>query len=104
MTYRNLYSLDPWPDACPDISELSDDELLSFLENAEDGPGLTEWEQSFCRSIGNQLWKGWTLSEKQLDVFERGLLKKLWNADPELWRDSYCPQFPEWKERKNGKA
>lgn len=104
MTYKTLYALDPWPDKCPELDDLTTTELLTFLENAEDGHGITDWEQAFCRSIRNQLWKGWTLSEKQRDVFEKGLLKKLWNADPELWRDSYCLMFPEIEGANNGKT
>lgn len=91
MTYKSIYSSDPWPDECPKIWELSADDLLIFLEDADVAP-LSEWEWSFCKSIERQLRKGWRLSPKQMAIFDKGLLKTLWENDPALWDDLVEPE------------
>jgi hypothetical protein len=82
-------SPDPWDKKPPDLHELSDDELLEFLGvAARNGGCFNDFELSFCASISRQILRGYPLSEKQIAVLDkRGLLKKLWDNDPILWRE-----------------
>ena len=78
---------DPFDAECPDPGEISDIELIDLLEVASKCPKIfTDWEVDFCDSIADQLDRGKVLSEAQLEVLRRGLLKRLWDNDPELWR------------------
>ena len=88
MSYTSISAADPWPDACPPVEDLSERELLAFLEDAPFAP-LSNWEREFCLSIERQLlnprYRRRGLSKKQAAVFNKGLLKVLWENDPALW-------------------
>lgn len=84
MSYTSISDVDPWPDACPSAASLTTDELLAFLED-RDAAELTTWEWKFCGSIESQLLAGRRLSPKQCAVFDKGLLKALYDADPAIW-------------------
>jgi hypothetical protein len=84
VSYRSLFKIDPWPDDYPLIENLSCEELCSILDNAPYAY-LSSWEQDFCESIKDQLESGRELSERQLDVFNRGLFHRLVDNDPDLW-------------------
>ena len=84
MSYRSLFKVDPWPDGYPDIEDLSSEELCSILDNAPYAY-LSVWEQDFCDSIKYRLGSGQELSERQLEVFNQGLFRRLVDNDPDLW-------------------
>lgn len=81
--------LDPWPDICPEPSELPRQSLLQFLNIATTvAPWLfTDWQRNFCRHASNLLTNGYKLSDYQLGVLETGLMDKLWTTDPMLWEN-----------------
>lgn len=73
---------DRWDKHVPKVSQCTGVELADFLSVAARAPNhFTEWEQTFCRSC-----KPWRLTPRQIETLDRGLLRKLWTNDPELWR------------------
>lgn len=75
---------DRWDARCPRARECTRDELLDFLvvgTNLQDV--LTEWEKTFCLSALRSMKFG--LSDRQKDVLDNGLLRKIWRNDPALW-------------------
>lgn len=83
MTYKSVAKIDPWPDKCPDISELSNDELVSLLDNAEYAM-LNSWEFNFCMNVRDKLLCSEELTERQSEVLST-MLKTLYDNDPALW-------------------
>ena len=78
---------DPWPVKPPRAAELSREDLRQFLKIAEESTAFSEWEKKFCDSLQKQLRGGRDVSEAQYSVLNRGLLRRLWDNDPELWRN-----------------
>lgn len=83
MTYKSIASVDPWPDKCPAIEDLTPEELISFLDNADYAP-LNLWEQTFCASIKDRLIYGDDLTDRQMEVLGN-MLRHLYDSDPALW-------------------
>lgn len=83
MTYKSISDRDPWPDKCPEITDLTREELICFLEDASTAP-VTEWERGFCLSLIDRLvWKE-ELTDRQQEVLAR-IFPVLYNNDPALW-------------------
>lgn len=82
---------DPFETRCPEASELYDEELRALLTLHEDLDVLTGWEHQFCASIVKQLWYGRSLSVRQLEVLDNGILAKVWRNDPDLWDGELPP-------------
>jgi hypothetical protein len=74
----------PKHDKHPTFEELSTEELIEIL-------GLwpfaycNAWERDFCVSLGQQLQRGRTLSERQIEILKKNLLYRLQDNDPHLW-------------------
>ena len=78
---------DPWDARPPLMAELSREELREFLDVARRNPGaFSDWDADFCASCRQRLRWG-SLSPKQEAILDRGLLQRLWNHDPDLWKD-----------------
>ena len=66
------------------FEELSTEELIEVL-------GLwpfaycSLWEEGFCESLKQQLECGRRLSERQIEILNKGLLYRLQDNDPHLW-------------------
>lgn len=69
----------------PTIDEITEAELLDILKNAPHAY-LSNWEEDFCASIQGWLLLGKTLTSGQTEVFRKGLLYRLQDNDPALWR------------------
>ncbi len=98
--------VDRWPLRAPRAEELPDWELQDFLRVAHRNPNaFSDWECDFCDSLDSQMDTKMdilskecaltqrqqevvdnTPSSRQIDVLNRGLLRRLWNNDPELWK------------------
>ena len=77
---------DRWNKRCPRARECSRDELIDFMSvGTRLDDKLTQWELTFCSS-GLRSMKYSELSDRQKDVLDGGLLRKLWGNDPALWR------------------
>ena len=76
---------DLWDKRPPRIDFLTDRELLMFLHIGREENGFSDAEVSICQSCINALRYKRRLSERQEGVLRRGLLKQLWDADPDLW-------------------
>lgn len=81
MTVRDP---DPWANECPSVNDVTREQLRDFLEAAEDGCPLSDWEYDFCMSVRGRLRFG-RPSIAQSAVLDKGLLHKLWANDPALW-------------------
>ena len=64
--------------------ELDDDELIEILR-LHPFAYCSAWEQNFCESLIDRLEAGIELTERQIAVLEKGLLKSLQDNDPHLW-------------------
>jgi hypothetical protein len=84
MTFKSIADTDPWPLKCPDPDDLEIQELLSFVEDYGHA-SLSDWECDLCQSLLGQLRRGKRPSDKQYEILARGLFKKLWDNDPNLW-------------------
>lgn len=82
-----LYDPDPWNDECPDANDLSEDDLLTFLDVIHGCEHLfTAWEIDFIYSLIDRLEStNRPLTDRQCEKLNEGILKKLWDHDPELW-------------------
>lgn len=69
----------------PTIDEITEAELLDILKNAPHAY-LSNWEEDFCASIQSWILLGKTLTSGQAEVFRKGLLYRLQDNDPALWR------------------
>ena len=48
------------------------EQLTRFVsELKESDLELSKWEESFLDSVGGKLSKGWTLSDRQIEILER---------------------------------
>lgn len=48
------------------------EQLARFVSELQEGDlELTRWEIQFLDSLSEQLAKGWTLSERQIDILDR---------------------------------
>lgn len=48
------------------------EQLARFVsELKESDLELSKWEESFLDSVGGKLSKGWTLSDRQIEILER---------------------------------
>lgn len=88
MTFKEISPIDPWPETCPRAHRLTTRELQSFLSNRNHCE-LSLWEESFLDTVESMLRHGRELSEGQLKVLDKGLLRQLWSNDPEHWREVY---------------
>jgi hypothetical protein len=86
LTYKSISETDPWPDKCPNPEDLSRRELITFFENWEHAP-LTQWEVDFVESLHERMLDGLWPTQKQFDLLNKGLFKRLWDNDPALWED-----------------
>jgi len=85
---RVMRSPDPWNKRPPRYSELTDSELIEFLGVAGRSPAFNDFEVGFCASVAKQIRRGYPLSQKQIAVLmDRGLLRRLWDNDPDLWKE-----------------
>jgi hypothetical protein len=77
---------DRWPTRYPAARECTSAELLDFAMVASRSPDLfTDWERDFLGSLRRHLrWAGPT--RRQIETLDKGLLRKLWSHDPDLWR------------------
>lgn len=85
---------DRWNDRYPKAAETTVAELIDLLSVAAkaDDTLFTDWDRSFCHSLATQLRKGWRVSERQEAVLDKGLLRRLWSNDPDLWADPLPPE------------
>jgi hypothetical protein len=81
---------DRWNDRCPQAREATPYELRDMLRVPEITDGFSAWERSFCLSLYDQL-KRRPLSNKQLAILDRGLLRRCWMNDPDLWGSPLPP-------------
>lgn len=66
------------------FEDMDDDELIEVLELWPHAY-CSAWEENFCQSIIEQLQAGRTLSERQIEILDGGLLYRLQDNDPLLW-------------------
>lgn len=79
---------DRWNERCPKAAEVSRLEMFDFLKVAERAlEAFTAWELDFCYRAMSQIHRGSSLAPGQRDVLDRGLLRKLWDNDPDLWSE-----------------
>ena len=79
---------DRWNERCPHTSEMTLLELFDFLSVAERGPEVfNEWEREFCKSCHTRIRNRQKLTEKQIAALNGKLLRKLWDNDPDLWKE-----------------
>ena len=79
---------DLWNEHPPNTGFLTTSELVHFLRvGSRVSEGLSDWDREFCRSCLQRIKCHTGLTDAQCRVLDRGLLKKLWDADPALWPD-----------------
>lgn len=66
------------------FEELSEDELIEVLE-LHPHAYCSAWESDFCESLVSRLHNGIPLTDRQIEILEKGLLKRLQENDPLLW-------------------
>lgn len=64
-----------------DLTEEELIEILSLYQYAH----CSDWETDFCRSLVARLQGGKQLTERQVEILNRGLLTRLQDNDPLLW-------------------
>lgn len=66
------------------FEELSREQLIEVLK-LWPYAYCSVWEKDFCMSIIAQLEAGRRLSERQIEILDKGLLYRLQDDDPLLW-------------------